>query len=554
MSNKTYVKWLFADFETTGLKYFKKHNYTKVYLAGLTTLQGDFSYFFTISDFFNYLKETCSENTIIFFHNLKFDFTFLEYFFTINSIPYIKKTTELGRIIYGETSFKKLVKKGRRLVEKEITLQFRDTLLLFNDTLDNLAKSFNIPNKIKKDDDYYDKLTYKVTDDDIIYLKRDVEILATLIKMLFKKYLIAKNPPLTTASLARKILFDECIPKNLHDVLFSLNEKTDSELRPFYYGGFCYLNPKYKEILLKKVSSIDVNSFYPSIMIQEGLPFANPTVIDEYEYNPIYNYFYIIKINADLKVGCHPYLLKKGFTTSKNNYITTTDGEITVGLWDFEEDIVKKRYDIITYKYLKSYRFSKFEVNPFKDFLLKLYQNKQTTKGAEKQFNKIIINSLYGKYGQRQSNLTHIFTDFFEKETHLEEFKTISYLPLAMFITAKARCTLNFYIDMFGENFIYCDTDSVYFKGEIPQGIKIGKELGEWDLEHDKEDAIFLGQKIYKIGNMNKMVGLSKKAQPFLDFKDYKIGNVFTNINLKQKKVLGGCILVPQDFKIKNRG
>lgn len=549
-----FKKYLFADFETTGLKYFKKHNYTKVYLAGLCDSQGNFSHFFTISDFFKHLKDNCVENTLIYFHNLKFDFSFLEYFFTTNDIVYVKKTTELGRIIYGETTFKKLVKKGRRLVEKSITIQFRDSLLLFNDTLDNLAKSFNIPNKIKKEDEYYDKLTYKVNDEDIEYLKRDVEILATLIKMLFAKYGIAKNPPLTTASLARKILFDECIAKNLHDVLFNLSGKIDKDLRPFYYGGFCYLNPKYKEILLKNVSSIDVNSFYPSIMTQEGLPFANPNIINGYEYNSIYNYFYIIKINADLKTGSHPYLLKKGFTSSKNNYISTTDGEITIGLWDFEEETVKKRYNIISYEYIKSYRFSKFERNPFKDFLLKLYRNKQTTKGAEKQFNKIIINSLYGKYGQRQENLTHIFTDFFEKETYTEEFKTISYLPLAMFITAKARYILNTYIDMFGDNFIYCDTDSIYFKGELPQSITIGKEIGEWDLEHNKEDAIFLGQKIYKIGTMNKMVGLSKKIQPLLDFKDYKIGNVFINSNLKQKKVLGGCILVLQDFKIKNRG
>ena len=548
-----FKKWLFADFETTGLKYFKKHNCTKVYLAGITNTQGDFSHFLSIADFYTFLKEKCFENTIVYFHNLKFDFTFLEYFFTINEISYCKKTTELGRIIYGESSFKKLVKRGRRLVEKDITIQFRDSLLLFNDTLDNLAKSFNIPNKIKKDDNYYDKLSYNTSEEDIEYLKRDVEILATLIKTLFTKYSISKNPPLTTASLSRKILFDECITKNLHEVLFNLNRDIDNELRPFYYGGFCYLNPIYKEKLLKNVSSIDVNSFYPSIMVEEGLPFANPTTVEGYEYNNIYNYFYIIKINADLKTGQHPYLLKKGFTTSKNNYISTTEGEITIGLWDFEENLVKKRYNIISYTYVKSFRFSKFEKNPFKDFLLKLYKNKQTTKGAEKQFNKIIINSLYGKYGQRQENMTHIFTNFFEKETYLEEFKTTSYLPIAMYITAKARFILNTYIDIFGENFIYCDTDSIYFKGKLPQNIKIGKELGEWDLEHDKEDAIFLGQKIYKIGSVNKMVGMSKKVQPFLDFKDYKIGNVFINSNLKQKKVLGGCILVPQNFKIKNR-
>ena len=50
------------------------------------------------------------------------------------------------------------------------------------------------------------------------------------------------------------------------------------------------------------------------------------------------------------------------------------------------------------------------------------------------------------------------------------------------------------------------------------------------------------------------MVGLNKKAQVNLTLEDYQIGKTFEAANLKQKKVLGGCILVPQDFQIKNRG
>ena len=550
---KHFAKFLFADFETTGLKYFNKHGYTKVYLAGLADMSSNFYHFKKIDEFYTYLKDNCFENTIVYFHNLKFDFSFLEYFFTTEKIPYLKKCSNLNRIIYGEVKFSKLVKHNKKLIQKDITIQFRDSLLLLNGSLDILAKSFGLPYKIEKEQDFYDRLTYTITNDEISYLKRDVEILKDLIKLLFEKYQIAKDPPLTTPSLARSILFNECLNKKQHDKLFNLPFHLDQELRPYYYGGFCYLNPKYQGKSLKKVSGVDVNSFYPSIMASELLPYSNPKIFKGYENDKLYHWFYIVKINCELKPGKHPYILKKGFL-DKNNYIIVSEGDIEIGLWGFEIEMVKSRYNCSTFEILKSFRFSKMRENIFTNFLKKLYNAKQSAKGAEKQFNKLIINSLYGKYGQNQESITHVFTNFFENETYLEEFKTQSYLPLAMFITAKARFILNTHIDSFADNFIYCDTDSIYFTGYLPNCVKLGSGLGEWDLEHDKEDALFLGQKMYKIGTMNKMVGLNKKAQFNLSFEDYQRGKTFKGVNLKQKKVLGGCILVPQDFQIKNRG
>ena len=550
---KHYAKFLFADFETTGLKYFNKHGFTKVYLAGLTDLLGNFQHFKSIDEFYNFLKDNCREHTIVYFHNLKFDFSFLEYFFTVEKIPYIKKCNEMGRIISAEISFNIIIKKAKRLIKKDISIQFRDSLLLLNGSLDELAKSFGLPYKISKDQEFYDREIYKTTDEEITYLMRDVEILKDLIKLLFEKYQIAKDPPLTAPSLARSILFENCIERERHNKLFNCPFSLDQKLRPYYYGGFCYVNPKYQGKIIENVSGIDVNSFYPSIMAYETLIYGIPKEIEGYQVDDIFTYFYIVKINCELKPNKHPYILKKGFM-DKNNYITVSDGDIEIGLWDFEIEMVKSRYECYTFEILKSYRFSRMCKNIFTNFLKQLYQAKQTAQGAEKQFNKLLINSLYGKYGQNQVSRTHIFTNFFEPETYQETYQTTSYLPLAMFITAKARFILNTHIDKFGDNFIYCDTDSIYFKDKISSTIKLSKELGEWDLEHNQETGIFLGQKIYKIGIMNKMVGLNKKAQVNLTLEDYQIGKTFEAANLKQKKVLGGCILVPQDFQIKNRG
>ena len=545
--------WLFADFETTGPKYFALHNYTKVYLAGLQDPLGNFWYYSDISTFWQRLQDI-TVNTIVYFHNLAFDITFLEYFWTKNQISYIKKLNGTGRIIYAEVRIKHKTYKRKRLVEETVTLQFRDSLLLLNGSLDALAKSFKLDLKIAKDVHFYDRETYEITQDEITYLKRDVDILRQLILIIFKRFDIVENPPLTAASLSRKNLYKECLAQKQHDALFSLPEELDTALRPYYYGGFCYLNPKYANQLLPSVSAIDVNSFYPAIMVKEPLIFGQPKPYKGYFKDPFNVQFHIIALNGELKPSSHPYLMKKGYL-GKNNYITETDGDILIGLWDFEINLVKARYVFSKFEYITTYSFKVLNENPLKPYLLKLYQNKQITKGAEKQLNKIILNSLYGKYGQRPDNLSKIITSFYPtpENTGTEEFKTVSYVPLAMYITAKARFILNTYIDMFGDNFIYCDTDSIYFTDDLPRGIIISDKIGDWDLEHSKEPAKFLAQKIYKIGNTNKLVGLSKKAQQGLTFADYEYGKVFTATNLKQKKVEGGCILLAQDYEIKKR-
>lgn len=545
-------KWVYADFETTGLRFFEKHGYTKVWLWGIMTPKGQFKHGETIATFWETLQLT-DENIIVYFHNLAFDFTFLEYFFTTNRITYEKRTTSLGRILFAEVVINKKHLVRKKLREKTIRIQFRDSLLLLPGSLEDLAISFNLPLKISKSKEFYDRLRYTITNAELEYLHRDCAILKELLNTLFLKYLIFENPPLTTASLARNQLYARCLAEREHDAIFACSEQIDTELRRYYYGGYCYLNPAYQGKIITDVSGIDVNSFYPSIMASSDVIFGEPKKYAKYVANPLYTFFYIIKINASLKHDKHPYLLNKGFL-GKNNYVKDTDGCELFGLWDFELSIVKQRYTVATFEVIASYQFSKLKTNPFTEFLQKLYHNKQMAKGSEKQLNKIIINSLYGKYGQRQKSTTKIYTDFFSPPTRVEEFTANSYLPYAMYITAKARFILNKTIELFGPNFVYSDTDSIYFVGNLPKdGIIINKDMGAWDLEHDKEPAVFLGQKLYKIGKTNKVVGLNKKAQKNLDFSDFLYDKTFVQVNLKQKKVLGGCILIPFDYQIKKR-
>ena len=73
MNNK---EWFVADFETTGLDYYKKYGHTKVWLYAICNSNGDIvNYGTTIEEF---MKWCYNNPTIeIYFHNLKFDGSFI---------------------------------------------------------------------------------------------------------------------------------------------------------------------------------------------------------------------------------------------------------------------------------------------------------------------------------------------------------------------------------------------------------------------------------------------------------------------------------------------
>ena len=48
------------------------------------------------------------------------------------------------------------------------------------------------------------------------------------------------------------------------------------------------------------------------------------------------------------------------------------------------------------------------------------------------------------------------------------------------------------------ENFLYCDTDSIVYKGNVQPDIHIGKELGDWSVEQEHIKINVVGAKTYQ--------------------------------------------------------
>ena len=134
---------------------------------------------------------------------------------------------------------------------------------------------------------------------------------------------------------------------------------------------------------------------------------------------------------------------------------------------------------------------------------------------------KICLNSLWGKFGQRQNmSKTEYVTDvrrFYEvllddrlidinvnyltdemaqmsykfKDYYIEN-NTSTNIYIALFTTANARLRLYEKLDELGEAVIYCDTDSIVYFDDGKNTIKTGDMLGEWTDELRKDEYIKL--------------------------------------------------------------
>lgn len=78
------------------------------------------------------------------------------------------------------------------------------------------------------------------------------------------------------------------------------------------------------------------------------------------------------------------------------------------------------------------------------------------------------------------------------------------------------------------DDFLYCDTDSIIYKGNRMPKISIGKDLGDWSIEEEHIDVNIVGQKTYqeKDGDMivTKCGGLPKKVKNSLKWLELKDG------------------------------
>ena len=221
----------------------------------------------TIETFFEFVEK--EKNAYFYFHNLRFDGTFLIHYLLNHDFKYVEErkdfdTKTFSALISELGQFYQITTIFKRKNKSYIKATFFDSLKIIPLKVKEIAKSFGLP--ISKLEIDYMKPRQKghiLTEEETEYIKNDVKIVAMALQILFEKDLTK----MTSASNALHD-FKKITGKNRFEHLFpTLSVELDSDIRKSYKGGFTYLNPIYKEKVVGKGVVLDVNSLYPSCMV-----------------------------------------------------------------------------------------------------------------------------------------------------------------------------------------------------------------------------------------------------------------------------------------------
>lgn len=557
-----------ADFETrNSLKNIEEEN-TSVWLYDICEIE-TLSHItgFNIEDFI-YQCENLAP-AIIYFHNLKFDIQFILYYlfnqgFLINNDKKAKPKTiqclinDVGSIYSIKVCFKKIKGHEAKIVE------FRDSLKKINGTVREIANAYHLPISKGEIDYRLDRSeSYIATNEEIDYVMRDTEIIARVMNILYEKDMTK-----LTSSGDTFYLYQKHMGSNFKYFFPELDIELDNYFRKSYRGGVCQVNEKYKNKILHSDFVYDVNSMYPAQMVKELLPYGQPEYfVGEYKYD-IKMPLYIIHINVDckLKDGFRPtVLLNKGFFTLSNEYLIDTNMEmIELYLTSVDFEIFKKHYEIYDIEYVDGYKFYGSR-KLFKSFIDPIYERKCNSVGAERALNKLLLNSLYGKFA---TNPRHIDKVPYIDENGTLQYKVLDeiligktyYVAVASFITSYARKQLFEAIQDNYDSFIYCDTDSIHLATEAVNIDIDSKKIGAWKLETSNNlvvTAKYIGTKAYyqifkDETNNVKLAGCPDNVKDKIKIEDFKYGSVFSG-KLLPKMVKGGVVLIDTEFTIKER-
>lgn len=543
-----------ADFETVT---FPGQDYTEVWAAAITDITSEnVKVYNTIQRFMAQVRFLAKYHNIkIYFHNAKFDCSFLIDYF-IRSKAYKQAITGnvedytlrfLDNKHMPNNSFRYTFSdKGQfyslTLKVNNHTVEFIDSLKLLPFSVKVIGKNFSTK-KQKGEIDYtlHRHAGEVITDEEQEYVKNDVLVVREALLFMFKN----GHTKLTIGSCCisefkRTYGLDNVDYKvDFPDLREEQSPVPNTNLWDYvhnsYRGAWCYVKKSITGKLIKKGVTLDVNSLYPSVMHSESgnyYPVGKGTLFVK-ELPEICNrkdiyYFIRIRTRFYLKKGYLPFVqiknsfLYKGnemletsdilnkkdgkyykFYTDKNGEIKPTSVELTLTCTDFKR--LQEFYNLVDLEILDGvYFYAKLGI--FDNYINKYAALKINAKNkAERTLAKLFLNNLYGKLAA-SSNSSFKYAVIDPKTDALKFYnipdnsKNPGYIPCGSAITSYARDFIIRKAQANYRNFCYCDTDSLHLNCAItdvkdcpihPSKFLYFKAETEWT------EASFIRQKCY---------------------------------------------------------
>lgn len=532
--------FIFVDTETKSKRVNNKTEKQKFYLGWAIFWDRilnikEYKYFTTLKSFWEwFIEKSMQYDKILFYaHNMEFDFKMLNgYHYLINKYHYKVKNFYIENKTF-------II----RLENEKHFIEILDTYNYMPSSLQKIGNNLGI----EKQKINFNKCSDKKLSD---YCKNDCEIIYSLIKSLIE-FLEENNLTKlmsTSAGLSLNAFRHKFYDRKDNKILIHNWHSAISLERDSYSGGIsdCFKIGEFKETLFK----VDINSMYPKQMKDNKLPikllFSGN--INDYNFEKLYDIF---KSNNDKYLciaDCDIYLPKKyAYILTKAKLKEGVKSIFLSGYFRCCLTTPELNFVLKYGKILKLYRLNIYEGSIiFKDFVDFFYTKKQEFKNKGNliysEFCKLMLNSLYGKFAQRQGNFTLVKTlknscvksDIYYDGIQDKEIIKIqmgnnvfevsdsnkntfdSFVAISSFVTAYARMYL---IDMLllakRENVYYTDTDCLIVNQEGLDNLQPlidNNKLGLLKLEGISHKTIIYKSKDYVFNDEIKCKGVTKKA------------------------------------------
>lgn len=513
-------------------------------------------------DIDSFIHEISTRDSVVHFHNLKFDGTFLLDRILRSGYKHVEKAGLPGQF---QTLIDRMAKfySIKVMWKNGFVTEFRDSLKKLPFAVKVIAKAFGTP-MLKGEIDFHKHrpVGYEPTTEELEYGFNDVLIVADALHSQMQEGMTRLTAGSDSLAEYKHVIgskvFEKWFPVLAHHV--------DADIRLAYRGGFTYASPTYKGCLQGEGSVYDVNSLYPSVMHRELLPFGVPKwVYGLPEVTAQWPLFVVsMTFTAELKPGHIPIIQVKGASYfSETEYQESINEPVTLSFTNVDLDMVFEHYDVDVISYNGGWSFRGAH-GMFTEFIDKWSTIKAESEGALRQIAKLHLNSLYGKFASNPNvtgKIPSLVNDAVKLSLGPEGTRDPVYTAMGAFITAYARRVTITAVQANFERFAYCDTDSMHLMGTTPpQGIVVHPgELGAWAHEGDFDQAFYIRAK----GYMERMVtgdeagklsvhiaGVPLNIASVLTFEDIYDGNVLSG-KLVPRNVPGGVVLESGTFTLK---
>lgn len=544
-----------ADFETT-----TKLEDCRVWGWGLANIEfpDEVEIDHTIDEFMDRLS---FQNSITYFHNLKFDGRFILDWLFKNGYDHLPEVNDFN-IAPGH--FCSIISDMGRFYSIKIkwlngnTCELRDSFNKIPLSISRMAKAFKLEEG-KGDIDYFAErpIGYRMTEEERDYIRRDVSIGAHAMRQV-----LAEGMTKLTVASDSLAQFKKLAGKDFGRLFPVLPEVTDSRIRRAYRGGFTYADPRFRGRRVGSGVVLDVNSLYPYIMKSALIPYGEPEYVEgkvPVSGNDVS--IFNVTFTAKLKPGYIPCIQIKGSSMfTPTEYLTEITEPTTLMMTNVDFALYMEHYDMTILEWGDGYRFHA-AIGIFDEYIDKWAKVKETTTGGQREIAKLFLNSLYGKFATNplvMSKIPVLGDDGVVKLVRgKDNTREPIYTAAGVFITSHARDLTIRAAQANYDVFAYADTDSLHLMTDtVPESLDVHPtRMGAWKLEYAFTEAFYVRPKAYLERKhdgefVNRFAGLPEAVSETLTFDDMVHGNVFHGKKIP-KAVPGGIVLVDIPFELK---